>query len=60
MRDIACDDCVVSMLLGPEPKSLDAHRNALSVLADAGIVSPLRLIKGQGNGETEQRTAACQ
>jgi hypothetical protein len=62
MRDIACDDCVVSMLLGPEPTSLESHRDALSVLADAGIVAPLRLIKGEGNnkGKGNSIAVACQ
>lgn len=62
MRDIACDDCVVSMLLGPEPTSLENHRDALSVLADAGIVAPLRLIKGEGSGESKGsgKAVACQ
>ena len=58
MRDVDCGDCVVSMLLGPEPTSIEAHRDALSVLADAGIVAPLRLIKGDGQQQTP--TAACQ
>lgn len=70
MRDIACDDCVVSMLLGPEPTSLENHRDALSVLADAGIVAPLRLIKGKGinegndegnnEGKGNRKAVACQ
>ena len=70
MRDIACDDCVVSMLLGPEPTSLENHRDALNVLADAGIVAPLRLIKGNGNdkgkdessdkGKGNRKAVACQ
>lgn len=62
MRDIACDDCVVSMLLGPELTSLESHRDALSVLADAGIVAPLRLIKGEGNnkGKGNSKAVACQ
>lgn len=68
MRDIACDDCVVSMLLGPEPTSLENHRDALNVLADAGIVAPLRLIKGnssaegkgKGEGKGNRKSVACQ
>ena len=58
MRDIACDDCVVSMLLGPEPTSLENHRDALNVLADAGIVAPLRLIKGKSEGKSEGNGSA--
>lgn len=47
MRDVACRDCVVTMLLGPVPDSLEQHQESLSVLANAGLVAPLRLIKGQ-------------
>ncbi len=49
MRDIACADCVVTALLGP-PGPADrvaeigeAERRALRVLADAKLVSPLRM-----------------
>lgn len=58
MRDLACGDCVVTMLLGPIPQNLEEHRDALAVLADAGIVAPLRLIKG--DAESSQGKAACQ
>jgi hypothetical protein len=46
MRDIACADCVVTALLGSaqRPAELgDAEERALRVLADARLVSPLRL-----------------
>ncbi len=53
MRDLACDDCVVTVLLGPtrlesgQPAyapTLDAQeRDALAVLAASGLVPPLRL-----------------
>jgi len=55
MRDIACADCVVTALLrlpGPpgRPAQLgrlaeigEAERRALRVLADAKLVSPLRM-----------------
>ena len=46
MREIACSDCVVTALLGPMPESLDPHKDVLDVLATAGLVAPLRLIKG--------------
>jgi hypothetical protein len=58
MRDLACGECVVTALLGPIPQNLEIHRDALTVLADAGIVAPLRLIKG--DGESSQTQAACQ
>ncbi|MGN6160680.1 MAG: hypothetical protein ACTHOG_03150 [Marmoricola sp.] len=46
MRDVACGDCVVSLMLGP-PDSLvlDADEaRALSALAEGGLVPPLRLV----------------
>jgi hypothetical protein len=52
MRDIACADCVVTALLGPpgepgqpaRPAEIgEAERRALRVLADARLVSPLRM-----------------
>jgi hypothetical protein len=55
MRDIACADCVVTALLGPpgRPGAAgaggpateigEAERRALRVLADAKLVSPLRM-----------------
>ena len=46
MRDVACPDCVVTALLdGGEshPELGPAERRALRVLADARLVSPLRL-----------------
>ena len=49
MRDIACSDCVVTALLGPMPESLDPHIDVLDVLATAGLVAPLRLIKGDSS-----------
>ena len=49
MRDIACSDCVVTVLLSaPEPDGGlgEAERRALKVLADARMVPPLRLRPG--------------
>ncbi len=43
-RDIACDDCVVTVLLGPPVHLDDVERAALAVLADGGLVPPLRLV----------------
>jgi hypothetical protein len=44
MRDIACDDCVINVLLGapPEVELEDETAKALAVLADGGLVPPLR------------------
>lgn len=45
MRDVACDDCVVTVLLGMPPAGeLDAQETgALQALADGGLVPPLRM-----------------
>ena len=47
----ACDDCVVSVLLGA-PESVgatrqfdDDHAAAISVLAHSGLIPPLRLVR---------------
>ena len=44
MRDIACDDCVISVLLGspPQVEIEDETTRALRNLADGGLVPPLR------------------
>lgn len=45
MRDLACGDCVVSFLLGTTDDRLDAaERAAIDVLAESGLVPPLRLV----------------
>jgi hypothetical protein len=52
MRDIACADCVVTMLLGRgdgeaiigRPELDDDERRAVDVLAGAGLIAPLRLV----------------
>lgn len=49
MAGLACHDCVVSVLLGmpdlrQSPAALDdEHARAIGVLADSGLVPPLRL-----------------
>lgn len=46
VRGAACGDCVVTVLLGTTPSGLDlddGERLALDVLADSGLVPPLRL-----------------
>jgi hypothetical protein len=45
-RGTACGSCVVSVMLGAAPEGVeldDEERDALSVLADSGLVPPLRL-----------------
>ena len=47
MRDLACADCVVTVLLGGPPGAVevdDAERAALDALADSGLVPRLRLV----------------
>ena len=46
VRGLACHDCVVSVLLGPPPEVGfdDDSRRALQVLADSGLVPPLRMV----------------
>lgn len=46
VRNLACDDCVVSALLGAPAERLeieDGERRALDVLAAAGMIPQLRL-----------------
>ena len=66
VRDIACADCVVGVLLGlPETGcTLDAQeRTAIGVLAASGLVPPLRLVTGppsssRGGGELPPAASA--
>lgn len=47
VRDLACTDCVVTVLLGGPPGAVDVdddERRALDVLADSGLVPRLRLV----------------
>ena len=46
VRGLACHDCVVTVLLGPPPELSfdDDERAALDVLAQSGLVPPLRLV----------------
>lgn len=47
VRDLHCDDCVMSVLLTPRSVvGLDEEeRDALAVLAAGGLVPPLRLVE---------------
>lgn len=49
VRGLECQDCVVTVLLGlpPELTMEDEERRALAVLADGGLVPPLRLVSPQ-------------
>jgi hypothetical protein len=47
VRGLACGDCVVTVLLGISPAGVeldDAEQAAIGVLADQGLVPPLRLV----------------
>lgn len=51
VRGLACSDCVVSVLLGvpDDGAELDTpEQDAIGVLADAGLVPPLRLVAPDG------------
>jgi hypothetical protein len=63
MASIACDDCVVTALLGPVDDDgvtvvPDAHARALGALAEAGMVPPLRLVPLTVIPHEPPRTAA--
>jgi hypothetical protein len=47
VRGLACHDCVVTVLLGPPPELTfdDDEQRALDVLADSGLVPPLRMVQ---------------
>jgi hypothetical protein len=47
VRGLACGDCVVTVLLGVSPAGVEldaAEQEAISVLADQGLIPPLRLV----------------
>ncbi|MDX6326302.1 MAG: hypothetical protein QOK15_2656 [Nocardioidaceae bacterium] len=46
VRGPACDDCVVTVLLGPPPETGfgSEEQRALAVLADSGLVPRLRMV----------------
>ncbi|MFY9913136.1 MAG: hypothetical protein WAK18_00610 [Nocardioidaceae bacterium] len=47
MRGIGCGDCVVTVLLGGPPFGVeldDVEKQAIDVLAQAGLVPPLRMV----------------
>ena len=60
VRDLACGDCVVTVLLGGPPGLVEVdegEQRALEVLADSGLVPRLRLVPvglppvdGRGDG----------
>jgi len=61
MRDLACADCVVTVVLGAPPGGLEMDgesRRALDVLADSGLVPRLRLVPLALPGPQEGPTSA--
>jgi hypothetical protein len=47
MRDLACGDCVVTVLLGAPPGAVEmdeGEARALDVLADSGLIPRLQLV----------------
>lgn len=55
VRGLACHDCVVSVLLGRPPElTIDGDEAvALEVLADSGLVPPLRLVSPVSGPQVE-------
>jgi len=55
VRGLACHDCVVTVLLGPPPELTfdDEEKRALDVLAEGGLVPPLRLVQPVSGPEVE-------
>jgi hypothetical protein len=55
VRGLACHDCVVTVLLGPPPELGfdDDETRALDVLAEGGLVPPLRMVAPTSAGEVE-------
>jgi hypothetical protein len=51
MRGIGCDDCVVSVLLGGPPTLDETEKHAIDVLAEAGLVPPLRMVESRPSRE---------
>ena len=51
VRGLACGDCVVTVLLGAPPEGVEldpAEQVARGVLAESGLVPPLRLRRAAG------------
>lgn len=55
VRGLACNDCMVTVLLGPPPELGfdDEERRALSALADVGLIPPLRMVQPMAGPEVE-------
>ena len=55
VRGRSCHDCVVSVLLGPPPELSfgTEEQRALDVLAESGLVPPLRMVVPMSGPEIE-------
>ena len=52
VRGLECGDCVVTVLLRGSADDLDnRERAAIAVLAEAGMLPPLRLVAGDGDAD---------
>lgn len=64
VRDLQCDDCVVTVLLGGPPGARapmtidEGERQALDVLADSGLVPRLRLVAAASPADLAAAQAA--
>ena len=61
MRDLACGDCVVTVLLGPpgaRHEVDEGEARALDVLAESGLVPRLQLVPLAPPGQAGPRAAA--
>ena len=58
MRDVACGDCVVTILIGPPPNSnLEAEEaRVIDLLASRGMIPPLRYENIQDSQEAKRRS----
>lgn len=59
VRGVGCQDCVVSVLLGVPETLLDDERQALEVLAEAGLAPRLRLVPIHRGRQREGGTGAA-
>lgn len=59
VRGPACQDCVVSVLLGVPEELLSDERAALEVLAEAGMAPRLRLVPIRGERGPTRRSGVA-
>ncbi|WP_460798285.1 hypothetical protein [Nocardioides pacificus] len=55
VRGLHCHDCVVTVLLGPPPELEfdDDEQRALGILAQGGLVPPLRMVRPSAGPQIE-------